>query len=150
MIDVPDDVEELVRQRPVEQIISVATETTIDEATPTLDGAELDVTQRVKAKAAPRNIPQLERAASASNASASASWSRPNGASSAPESARLSDRNKLLQTGFLSNWRPQRDAVSTIQTSPAMAPVTGYIAPAYAVYAAAAPMNEYVPGTVSS
>ena len=60
MIDVPDHVEELVRQRPVEQIISVA-ETTIDEATPTLDGAELDVTQRVKAKAAPRNIPQLER-----------------------------------------------------------------------------------------
>ena len=37
MIDMPDDVEELARQRPVEQIISVATETTIDEATPTLD-----------------------------------------------------------------------------------------------------------------
>ena len=42
-------------------------------------------------------------AAYASNASAFASWSRPNGASSAPESARLSDSDKLLQTAFLSN-----------------------------------------------
>ena len=64
LIDVPDDVEELARQRPVKQTVSVATETTIDEATPTLDRAELDVTQqvppRVKAKAAPRDVPRLE------------------------------------------------------------------------------------------
>ena len=63
IIDVPDDVEELVQQQPVKQIVRVATETTIG-ATPTLDRAELDVTRqvppRVKAKAAPRDVPQLE------------------------------------------------------------------------------------------
>ena len=63
IIDVPDDVEELAQQQPVEQIVSVATETTI-EATPTLDRAELDVTQQVQpcvqVKAAPRDVPQLE------------------------------------------------------------------------------------------
>ena len=59
----PDDVEELAQQRPVEQIVSVATETTI-KAIPTLDRAELDVTQqvppRVQAKAAPKDAPQFE------------------------------------------------------------------------------------------
>ena len=42
IIDVPDDVEKLAQQRPVEQIVGVATETSID-ATPTLDRADLDV-----------------------------------------------------------------------------------------------------------
>ena len=63
IIDVPDDVEELAQQRPVEQIVSVATETTV-EATPTLDRADLVVTQqvqpRVQAKAAPKDAPQYE------------------------------------------------------------------------------------------
>ena len=63
IIDVPDDVEELAQQQPVEQIVSVATETTI-EATPTLDRAELVVTQqvppRVQAKAPPKDASQYE------------------------------------------------------------------------------------------
>ena len=62
IIDVPD-VEELAQQRPVEQVVSVATETTV-EATPTLDRAELDVTQQVppcvQAKAASKAAPQYE------------------------------------------------------------------------------------------
>ena len=63
IIDVPDDAEEQAQQRPVEQIVSVATETTI-QATATLDRAELDVTQqvtpRVQAKAAPKAAPMFE------------------------------------------------------------------------------------------
>ena len=63
IIDVPDDAEEQAQQRPVEQIVSVATETTI-QATATLDRAELDVTQqvtpRVQSKAAPKAAPKFE------------------------------------------------------------------------------------------
>ena len=145
IIAVPD-VEELAQQRPVEQVVSVATETTV-EATPTLDRAELDVTQqvppRVQAKAASKAAAQYEcslaRSIRLECASVSAARSKLNVASSAPESARQNASDKLCKTGFLSKQRPQRAVTDT-----APAPVIEYVAPVYAVYAATAPVNEYV------
>ena len=140
LFDVPDDAEEQAQQRPVEQIVSVATETTI-QATATLDRAELDVTQqvlpRVQAKAAPKAAPMFECSLRGSTRLECERVRYQEQAKRRFKGARERS-GKLCKTGSLSKKRLQRAVTCT-----APAPVIEYVAPAYAVYAATAPVNEY-------
>ena len=138
IIDVPDDVEELAQQQPVEQVVSVATETTV-EATPTLDRAERDVTQpvppRVQAKAAPKDAPQFERQLARS---ARLECERVSNMEQAKRRfKRDRERSAERQRQALQDGLPIETAASAGRDLQP-APVIEYVAPAYAVNAATA------------